>query len=170
MEEDALKQWNAVSPEAAAESILPCCGSRAWARAMSGRRPIRGAEELIEIAGQVWRGLPEEDWQEAFESHPRIGERSAHAAARSSAWSAEEQRLAAMTDAAEPLALANRRYEQRFGRVFLICASGKSAPEILAAMEQRLGNEPDAELRIAAGEQQRITKFRLQRWLAEGAR
>lgn len=172
MEENALKQWNALSPDAAALAILPCCESRAWARTMAAHRPIRNAEQLVEVAGEVWRGLPEEGWQEAFRSHPRIGEVHAaeDATARSLAWSAEEQRSAATADAAEQLGSANRRYEQSFGRIFLICASGKSAPEILAALEQRLGNDHDTELRIASEEQRRITELRLRRWIAEGAK
>lgn len=168
MGEDALTHWNALSPDAAAQAILPCCGSRAWAHTMAEQRPIGSAEQLLEIAGEVWRGLPEEDWHEAFQSHPRIGERTAppSATARSSAWSAEEQRSAATPDAAEQLASANLQYEQRFGRTFLICATGKSAPEILLALEQRLGNNAHTELQIAAEEQQRITQLRLQQWLA----
>lgn len=172
MEEDALTRWNALSPEAAAEAILPCCGSEAWAVAMAEQRPFRSAEELIDTAGRVWRQLPEAAWQQTFESHPRIGERQAmgHATVQSAAWSAEEQRSATAPTAGEELAEANRRYEQRFGRIFLICASGKSAPEILAALEARLGNDPATELRIASDEQRRITELRLGRWLTEGAR
>ena len=171
MEEHALKQWNALSADEAARAILPCCGSRAWAESMAEQRPIDSAEQLIATAAEVWRGLAEADWQEAFESHPRIGERdaAAHATERSSAWSVEEQSSAATPDAAEQLAQANARYERRFGRTFLICASGKSAPEILAALELRLGNDPGTELRIAAEEQRRITELRLVRWLREGA-
>lgn len=171
MEEDALTQWNALTPDAAAQAILPCCGSFAWARCMAKQRPIRNAEQLLEIAGEVWRGLPEGDWQDAFQSHPRIGERTAPpgATARSSAWSAEEQRSATTPDAAEQLASANHRYEQRFGRTFLICATGKTAPEILVALEERLGNDALTELWIAAEEQQRITELRLRQWMAEGS-
>ena len=175
MEVDTLSHWNRLSPESAAQAILPCCGSQAWARTMARRRPIGTAAQLVEVAGEVWRGLPEADWQEAFESHPRIGEQpsaaaTARAGSRSAAWSAEEQRSAAATDVGEQLALANRRYEERFGRVFLMCASGKSGPEILAALERRLGNDSATELRLAAEEQRRITELRLGRWLAEGAR
>lgn len=170
--EDALTRWNALLPEAAAEAILPCCGSRAWARAMAEQRPLRGTEDLIDTAGRVWRQLPEAAWQEAFESHPRIGERRAagHATAQSVAWSADEQRSATTPGAGEQLAKANRRYEQRFGRVFLICASGKSAPEVVAALSARLHNDSATELLITAEEQRRITELRLRRWLIEGAR
>lgn len=170
MGEDALTHWNALPADAASEAVLPCCGSRAWAKTMAARRPIQNPEQLLAVASEVWCALPEPDWQEAFRSHPRIGERHAAAAtARSSAWSAEEQRAAATSDVAEQLAAANRRYEQRFGRTFLICATGKTAPQILASVEQRLHHSPDQELRIAAEEQRRITELRLRRWLAEGA-
>ena len=169
MEENNLTEWNALSPDAAATAILPCCGSRAWAQAMAERRPILGAEQLIQSAGEVWRGLRDEDWQEAFRSHPRIGERHAPASAtaRSSAWSGEEQNSAAAPGYTEQLASANLRYEQRFGRTFLICATGRTAPEILAELEQRLGNDARTELHRAAEEQRRITELRLRRWLAE---
>ena len=170
MEDDPLTHWNALPADAAAEAILPCCGSRAWANAMAARRPILRPEQLLAAAGEAWRALPEGDWQEAFRSHPRIGERHAAAAsARSSAWSAEEQRTAATPDAGQQLATANRLYEQRFGRTFLICATGKTAPQILASLQQRLHHSPDEELRIAGEEQRHITELRLQRWLAEGA-
>ncbi len=170
--EDALVHWNARSPDEAAQDILPCCGSQAWAQRLAALRPIQTSEQMLELAAEVWRRLPADDWQEAFESHPRIGERKAveHATEQSGAWSAEEQRSAATPDAADRLAAANHRYEARFGRIFLVCASGKSAPQILMELEQRLGNDADTELRIAAEEQRRITELRLRRWLGESAR
>ena len=171
MEGNPLTHWNALPADAASEAILPCCGSRAWANAMAARRPIVSSEHLLAVADEVWRALPKPDWHEAFRTHPRIGERhAATATARSSAWSAEEQRTAATPDAGEQLATANRQYEGRFGRTFLICATGKTAPDILASLQQRLQHSPDQELHIAAEEQRRITELRLRRWLAEGVR
>ncbi len=170
MDDDPLAHWNALPAEAASVAILPCCGSRAWANAMSARRPIQNPEQLLTAAAEVWCALPEHDWHEAFRSHPRIGERHAAAAtARSAAWSAEEQRTAATPGSGEQLAAANRLYQQRFGRTFVICATGKTAPQILVSLRQRLHHSPDEELRIAAEEQRRITEVRLRRWMEEGA-
>lgn len=174
MEDDTLARWNALLPEAAAQAMLPCCGSRAWARAMAARRPLASAGDVLALSGAVWRDLRPEDWDEAFASHPRIGEAkpALEAGAQSLAWSAREQgaaRASATPDADRALAEANRRYEARFGRVFLICASGRTAAEMLAELEARMGNDAATELAIAAEEQRRITDLRLARWLREGA-
>ncbi len=147
--------------------LLPCNGSRAWVDGVVSRRPFLDTQELFRTADAVWWGLPQEAWQEAFGSHPRIGERHAKAASEASLrWSAGEQsgvsEEAVVRDA---LAEANRRYEERFRRVFLVCASGKSAAEMLAILQMRLANEPGAELREAAEQQRRITQLRLRKWL-----
>lgn len=163
-----LERWNSLDAEAAAREILPCCGSRAWAEAVAARRPYPAAEELFAASDAVWAGLPEEAWQEAFDSHPRIGQRHAQAAtAESLAWSSQEQRAAMSQDEAAKLALAeaNRRYEAKFGRIFIVCASGKSAAEILGILECRMNSNPGAELLEAAEQQRKITQLRLRKWL-----
>jgi 2-oxo-4-hydroxy-4-carboxy-5-ureidoimidazoline decarboxylase len=167
-----LERWNSLDPTLAAEEILPCCGSRAWASEMAARRPISDEDHLSVISDAVWLGLPETAWQEAFDSHPRIGEQKAKAATDTSlSWSASEQ-SAAMSSGATPdeevkLALAdgNRRYEEKFGRIFIVCASGKSAAEILALLEQRMQYAPAVELHEAAEQQRQITQLRLTRWV-----
>ena len=173
MEDDTLAHWNALTPEAAAAAILSCCPSRAWAAGMSVQRPVGDATELLALSSQVWRALRPEEWTEAFASHPRIGERKAgrNTGARSLEWSAQEQRVAvssSFADVAEALAAANVRYERRFGRVFLICASGRTAEEMLEQLETRMSNDPVTELQVAAEEQRKITDLRLGRWLREG--
>ncbi len=119
----------------------------------------------------MWRALPVEAWQEAFDSHPRIGEQKAQkdATAESLQSSAKEQSVALSADDAAKLALkeANKRYEQRFGRIFIICASGRTAGEILAALEARMKNDDATELREAAEQQRQITALRLKRWMGE---
>ncbi len=163
-----LERWNSIDPALAAREILPCCGSTAWAAELAARRPIADEDHLLVISDAVWLGLPEAAWQEAFESHPRIGERKAAAAtAQSLQWSGSEQSAAMGADAAAKLALeeANRRYEAKFGRIFIVCASGKSAVEILAILEARLNNDAHTELHEAAEQQREITQLRLQRWL-----
>jgi 2-oxo-4-hydroxy-4-carboxy-5-ureidoimidazoline decarboxylase len=168
---ETLAQWNSLDRDAAAAMVLPCCGSWAWAANLAARRPIDDEATLLAESTAVWRSLPEQAWQEAFDSHPRIGEQKAQkdATAASLAASAKEQSVALSADDAAKLALkeANHRYEQRFGRIFIICASGRSASEILAALETRMNNDDATELREAAEQQRQITALRLKRWLGE---
>jgi 2-oxo-4-hydroxy-4-carboxy-5-ureidoimidazoline decarboxylase len=165
----ALAHWNLLSPDDAALAILPCCGSRAWADALAARRPFATPQQLFTASDEIWRALPEAAWHEAFLSHPRIGEQRAHAAtAQSLAWSSAEQHAAA-TSPDDPIKLAlaerNRQYEERFGRIFIVCAAGKSATEILAILNRRMANSPTDELLEAAEQQGQITQLRLRRWL-----
>jgi OHCU decarboxylase len=167
---DVLVRWNALPSNQAAADILSCCGSRAWARGMAARRPILDAAALLVACDEVWRNLPESDWMEAFRSHPRIGESHAPAASvpRSVAWSAEEQQRVgtATEDIKSVLAEGNRTYEQRFHRIFIVCAAGKSAPEILDILQRRLRNDEATELQEAAEQQRQIAHFRLKKWLS----
>jgi 2-oxo-4-hydroxy-4-carboxy-5-ureidoimidazoline decarboxylase len=164
-----LTRWNSLDPAAAAREALPCCGSQAWAIALASSRPIADEASLIETSSSIWLALPEEAWQEAFDSHPRIGQKHAqtHATEESLQWSAQEQRTALSEDEAVKLALeaANRSYEQKFGRIFIVCATGKSSVEILAILEARIKNDDATELREAAEQQRQITQLRLHRWL-----
>ncbi|HWB33207.1 MAG TPA: allantoinase AllB [Acidobacteriaceae bacterium] len=166
---ETLAAWNGMTAEAAAEAVLPCCGSRVWAAGLAARRPFARPAELFAASDEVWLGLGEQEWQEAFDSHPRIGQRHAQAAtARSLSWSEGEQSaaMASQDDAAKAaLAEGNREYEARFGRIFLVCASGKSTEEILAILRARMGNTAEAELREAVEQQRQITRLRLGRWL-----
>lgn len=162
-----LAQWNSLDADAAAREILPCCGSRAWAESVSARRPFVSLQQLFTASDTVWAMLDERDWREAFASHPRIGQRLAPAAtAQSLAWSSDEQR-AASPDASAELALAegNRQYEERFGRIFIVCAAGRSAAEILDILQRRMQNTDAAEMLEAAEQQRQITQLRLRRWL-----
>ncbi|HEX2190424.1 MAG TPA: 2-oxo-4-hydroxy-4-carboxy-5-ureidoimidazoline decarboxylase, partial [Longimicrobiaceae bacterium] len=133
--------------------------------------PFRDPAALLERADAVWRELGEADWREAFRAHPRIGETRAEAGqtGRERAWSAGEQ--AGMRSAAEAvqqaLAAGNRAYEERFGFIYVVCATGKTAEEMLALLERRLANDPRTELRAAAEEQRKITRLRLEKLLAE---
>jgi len=164
-----LDKWNSLDRDAAAEAVLACCGSRAWAEELAARRPIADEAALLEESSDVWRALPVEAWLEAFDSHPRIGEQrpQGHATDESLKSSATEQAVALSADEAAKIALkdANRRYEERFGRIFIICASGRSASEILAALEARMKNDDATELSDAAEQQRQITALRLKRWL-----
>ena len=160
-----LAKWNAMSASEAAEAALPCSGSRAWARGVAERRPYGTVEDLAKAADEVWWGLGEADWQEAFDSHPRIGQTKAKAAtAESLAWSAGEQ--AQVEDAAKAaLAEANAEYEARFGRIFIVCATGKTAAEMLGILRERMKNGNATELREAAEQQRQITQLRIRKWM-----
>ena len=164
-----LGRFNALAPEAAREELLKCCGSKRWAEAVEQGRPYLSLWHLIAQAKDVWRGLDRDDWLEAFRSHPKIGERKAanQVAAQSQQWSAQEQKgvANAAPEAVDKLARLNRAYEEKFGFIFIVCATGKSSDEILALLEQRLANAPEAELPIAAAEQARITELRLRKLL-----
>ena len=160
-----VHELDVLSPDEATEILRACCGSSRWTAAMIARRPFGTLDGLLRAADQEWQHLSPSDWLEAFAHHPRIGE--ARAAARVGAaaqgWSATEQARAASADerVKESLADAQREYEARFGHIFLICATGKTAEEILAAARARLGNDRETELRVAAEEQRQITRLRL---------
>ncbi|MBZ5559298.1 MAG: 2-oxo-4-hydroxy-4-carboxy-5-ureidoimidazoline decarboxylase [Acidobacteriia bacterium] len=158
-----LEDLNALDADAAARALQRCCGSTRWAREMTAARPFASAEAMTAKADAIWASLDPADWLEAFASHPRIGERSP------SAWASEEQTqaLTAPEAARARLAHANREYEARFGYIFIVCATGKGAAEILGLLERRLTNEPAAELTVAADEQRKITRLRLARLLEE---
>lgn len=150
---------NALPMEAAVQELLRCCSSEAWARRMAAVRPFDSDEAVFDAAERVWWALSPDDWREAFAAHPRIGERS------DSAWSTEEQ--SGMDEASRDLEAkiraGNRRYEEKFGHVFLVCATGLSAEEMAAALDRRLRNDPPTELRNAAAEQAKITRLRLEK-------
>ena len=124
---DVLARWNGMSLRDAARELLPCCGSNSWAAAMASKRPLRDEASLLAASDEIWRTLGEADWLEAFQSHPRIGETRAKKAvgAQFSSWSVEEQEKASAPDEALKMALkwGNREYEQKFGRIFIVCAT-----------------------------------------------
>jgi OHCU decarboxylase len=169
--DEALEHLNALSREEASAELLKCCGSTRWALSMSNERPFLDSQVLFETADRVWHGLGREDWLEAFRSHPKIGERKAARETGEDArrWSEEEQKgtRAAEREVMDALAEANRIYEQRFGHIFIVCATGKSAPEMLALLRRRLDNDSETELKVAAEEQRRITGLRLEKLLRD---
>lgn len=153
MDLDAL---NALDEDGATAAFLRCCGSSRWARQMTGARPFGDAEAMRRSADAFWRALDPADWLEAFAAHPRIGQTG-------TGWSKQEQ--AGTEQAGEStrrrLAEANRTYEARFGHIFIVCATGKTADEMLALLERRLRHDSGDELRVAADEQRQITQLRL---------
>lgn len=163
-----MDTWKAIddAPPAEARAILlATCGSERWADRMLALRPFGSRETLLTQARDVWFGLDERDWLEAFRQHPPIGDRDSlrrrfpathHLSEREQAGVAQ-----AGPDVLAEFADANRRYRDRFGFIFIVCATGKSADEMLALLTARLGNDPRVEIRIAAEEQARITALRL---------
>lgn len=152
-----LDDFNAAGTAVARAALLQCCGSKRWAEALLARRPLPDREALFSTAESIWWTLDSEDWLEAFHAHPRIGEK------KLAGWSSQEQNgiHAASAHVLHQLAAGNQEYERRFGWIFLIHASGKSAPDMLGSLLARLTNAAEAELRIAASEQAKITVSRL---------
>jgi OHCU decarboxylase len=167
----ALNQLNRVSQEQAEAEFLKCCGSQRWATAMTLARPFADVDDLLTKADSTWRSLGSKDWLEAFRAHPKIGEKRAAAAQSEEArqWSAQEQ--SGINDAAgttiASLAAGNRDYEQRFGFIFIVCATGKSSEEMLAILQARLQNDAETEIAVAAEEQRKITRIRLEKLLQQ---
>jgi OHCU decarboxylase len=165
-----LSAWNKANEMTARDAMLACCGAKRWAAEMVALRPIGSVEELSEAADRVWSTMQEADWLEAFACHPRIGKRETVSAGRqSAAWSKQEQ---SRTDTASEgvltqLAEGNQQYEDRFGFTYIVCATGKSAEEMLGILKRRLGATREAELRVAAEQQRQITQIRLGKWLIE---
>jgi allantoicase len=164
-----LAWLNSLTPEEAAKELRQCCGSRRWAEQMSNNRPYSTLESLITHADQLWWSLTPDDWLEAFRSHPKIGEKKASdkVSAQSSQWSGQEQAgvSSASQDTVDSLESLNRAYEQKFGFIFIICATGKTSEEMLEALQDRLQHDSDTELRLAATEQAKITELRLKKLL-----
>jgi 2-oxo-4-hydroxy-4-carboxy-5-ureidoimidazoline decarboxylase len=154
------------TPEAARELLTRACGSSRWVERMMARRPFGNERKLLFAARNEWFGLGEADWLEAFAHHPRIGDRASLAARFPATHdlSSKEQAAvgAAHADVLTQLADGNEEYVAKFGFIFIVCATGKTAPEMLQLLRDRLSNDRASELRIAAEEQARITALRLQ--------
>ena len=164
-----LDEFNRLPAEEAESELMKCCGSTRWAREVAGARPFSDMNELLATADRIWWEVDAPDWLEAFSHHPKIGEKKAERTqtAEASRWSKEEQSGARDADAETRAALAsaNQVYFEKFGHIFIVCATGKSSGEMLALLEERMANDPEAELRVSAEEQRRITRLRLQKLL-----
>jgi OHCU decarboxylase len=157
-----LAAWNGLSEEDAASVVLVFCGSRAWARCLARARPIADRDRFLQAAESCWNVLVEADWLDAFSAHPAIGDPAAvglEAREQAGVRNASAQTLAALAE-------LNREYRERFGWIFLVCATGKSAQEMLSLCRQRLHNDRSTELAVAAAEQKKITRLRIEKWLS----
>jgi 2-oxo-4-hydroxy-4-carboxy-5-ureidoimidazoline decarboxylase len=166
-----LDKLNSLSIRDARTFFTLCCGSKGWIDKMAASRPFTSMEELQKQALDVWNGLSAEDWKQAFAHHPKIGDiKSLRAKYIGTAALAQEEQTGVRGVSEKTLRLlyeGNQLYEAKFGYIFIVCATGKSAEEMLSVLTQRLSNYPDDEIRIAAGEQATITKLRLEKLLTE---
>lgn len=166
---EKLKQINQAAKETAEAEFTNCCGSQTWARMMTEARPFAGVAALINQAEQIWLNLDAQDRLEAFAAHPKIGAKKAAStqSAQSAEWSHTEQSgtQTAADSLRDELDEANRLYEEKFGFIFIVCATGKSAEEMLDLCRRRVCNDADSEIRIAADEQKKITEIRLKKLL-----
>jgi len=155
----SIAELDRMPAAAAAELLTTCCGSKRWVTEMLSRRPFGSRETLTTSGETIWQQLTPADWVEAFRQHPRIGATDARGPA------AEEQSGMDAASVATRAALVelNHEYEQRFGYIYIVCATGRSAEELLAAAQSRLLNPPGIELATAALEQQKITRLRLEK-------
>jgi 2-oxo-4-hydroxy-4-carboxy-5-ureidoimidazoline decarboxylase len=165
-----MELWQCVndaSPEDARRLLATCCGAKRWVERMLSRRPFGDRGHALSVARDVWFALSEEDWREAFRQHPKIGDRDSLRArfpATHEQSAAEQSGVSGAADAVlDALADANRSYEKRFGYIFIVCATGKSADEMLAILRGRLNNDPRIEIKVAAEQQAQITALRLTR-------
>jgi len=169
-----MASWRRLDEASAAEArelLRTCCGSTRWVQRMEARRPFGNQEALLSSAAEVWWSLGEDDWRQAFAHHPKIGDRESlrKRFASTASWAADEQKGAidASESVLDALARGNRDYEEKFGYIFIVCATGKSAPEMLALLEARLPNDPEPEMKNAAEEQMKITRLRLEKLLED---
>lgn len=164
---------DAMDEATARAALTRCCGAQRWVEGMLARRPFGDDEAVLRAADEVWATMEREDILEAFAHHPRIGanlDELRKRFASTSTWSSSEQAgvQAASEETLSALRDGNVAYEARFGHIFIVCATGKSAAEMLALLRERMPNDPAHELRVAAAEQAKITIIRLNK-LSEDA-
>lgn len=163
----SLEELNALPAKDAAELLHSCCGAAAWVSAMVARRPYKSEQELLDAADNAWKSATRNDWREAFEHHPRIGENQStvQQAARARDWALIEQSRARLASSSvhDQMSLVNRAYEKKFGYIYVVFATGKTARELLDMARQRLKNDPETEIRVAGEEQRKITQLRLKK-------
>lgn len=166
-----LNELNALAPAARADVLATCCGAARWVAALNARFPVPDAPTLYQQAHGIWYSLNEADWREAFTHHPKIGDVQSlkERFASTSHWAVGEQGAVrhASADVLQALAAGNAAYEAKFGYIFIVRATGKSADEMLRLLQERLPNQPAQEIRIAMGEQAKITRIRLEKLLAQ---
>jgi OHCU decarboxylase len=161
---DAL---NEMSSGEAAENLQACCGSSRWVNEMVALRPFQSYNAIAKASDEVWASCTGNDWLEAFDHHPRIGgtRSAATQSGTAKAWSSGEQSgmKTATSEVQEDLAAVNAAYERKFGHIFIVCAAGRNADEMLDMAKARMTNDVATELQVAAEEQRKITQLRLKK-------
>lgn len=164
-----LLAFNAMTPTERLAALSTCCGSTRWAEALNVRFPFTSSDDLYRAVDDVFSHLEESDWLEAFSHHPRIGDLATlkqKFASTAQLAGAEQGAVAhAEESVLKQLAESNDRYFNKFGFIFIVCATGKSAPEMLDLLLQRIDNSRAEEIKNAAREQQKITRLRLEKGL-----
>jgi len=164
---DALQQWNSAEKATALASAITCCGSTRWAGLLVQGRPFSTPAAVYSAADSTWAQMQEEDWLEAFACHPRIGERARQPDSQHGRWSTQEQKSSATAaeDTLAAIAQGNLEYEKKNGFTYIVCATGKSAEQMLAILLKRLQSDRRTELKEAAEQQRQILQIRLRKWL-----
>jgi len=170
-----ITELNHLNEEQLRTELAKCCGARAWVDKMLGYFPVADMQALVVAGEEAWYGCTEKDWLEAFSHHPRIGDMDVPAkrfgagdaatGAGTEEWAASEQSgvNTASQELLTELAEVNRTYEEKFGYIFIVCATGMSAMDMLTLLKSRMMNAPGAEINIAMMEQNKITKLRLEK-------
>jgi 2-oxo-4-hydroxy-4-carboxy-5-ureidoimidazoline decarboxylase len=165
-----IDQLNRLSEADATAAFEQCCGAAQWVERMVYARPYESLAEVLETSDTIWEECDVDDYEEAFTHHPRIGdvESLSKKYVNTKAWAVGEQKGVENADRAviEKLAEGNKTYEVKYGYIFIVNATGKSASEMLALLEARMKNDPKDEILVAAGEQNKITRLRLKKLLA----
>jgi 2-oxo-4-hydroxy-4-carboxy-5-ureidoimidazoline decarboxylase len=161
----SLSEFNAAPADVASAELAACCDVPAWVDAVRDGRPYADVDEALAVADKSARSFSPDDVDRALAAHPRIGEKAAGSGTEA-AWSRQEQSgVSRDADTKDALVEGNRAYEERFNRVFLICASGLAGDQVLAALRARLGNDDATESAVVADELRKIALLRLERLL-----
>jgi 2-oxo-4-hydroxy-4-carboxy-5-ureidoimidazoline decarboxylase len=164
-----IQELNHLPQEQLKQELFRCCGSTAWVNKMVTAFPVEDYVDLMEDAEEKWYQCTESDWKEAFTHHPRIGDIDSlqKKFASTSNWASGEQSgvATASDEILKSLAESNQQYEQKFGYIFIVCATGKRADEMLEILQSRIINNPAKEIEVAADQQLQITKIRLSKLL-----
>ncbi|MEW5798736.1 MAG: 2-oxo-4-hydroxy-4-carboxy-5-ureidoimidazoline decarboxylase [Bacteroidota bacterium] len=162
-----LEEFNVLSDEKFFAELERCCGSRQWINGMKKKRPYNSFTSIFQHADNVWKSLSQDDWKEAFTHHPKIGdvENVRKKFGSTGNWAESEQRGVqnSSEEILRQLAEGNNSYEKKFGYIFIVCATGKNADEMLSILNSRLNNSVEQEIHIAAEEQRKITRIRLEK-------
>jgi 2-oxo-4-hydroxy-4-carboxy-5-ureidoimidazoline decarboxylase len=165
-----IEELNKLPEQIFREEMMKCCGSSKWTELLNSSRPFQDLQDLMRKADEAWEKTDEKDWLEAYSHHPKIGDLKSlekkFASTKEMAGAEQASVKSAGSEILEALATGNSEYERKFGFIFIVCATGKSAEEMLYMLNERMRNEREKELKIAASEQHKITKLRLQKLLA----